>query len=523
MLPQKLDPDRYKTILIKRKWYVIIPLFITLTASAVYLLTAKRLYKATTLILVQRQTVPENYVSSTVTASIHERMRTIKEHITSRSNLEGLINKYDLYAPKNREEKALTIEEKVEFMRKSISIWVNRGASFSLSFIYSNPEKVMQVTNDLTTNFINENLMVREEQSVGTTQFLQNELDRIEVALKRREKALTDFQQEHRGSLPDQLSSNFNMLKQYNDKVASIEQRLDEARTQKIMLQEQIANSERISETVQVDQRDDSTESIQETFISSDITELKHRLKELQHRYTEKHPDVIKLKTIIARMEANQPELPEAESSDMFVQQLESLALQMASIQNTIKTHQQEKAELDKKIAIVTKRIEDTSDVGLELISLQRDYNSIRSQYNNLLAKKLQSELAESLEIRKKGEQFKIIDHAKLPEKPFKPNVPKTLLAGILVGLTAGLGLALGLEYMDKSFEDYRELSEFLQMPLLAVIPRIETRQDLIKKKRVRIFAYCLSGFSLTAVGIGVWFWINGYLQELMKRLVDMQ
>ena len=74
----------------------------------------------------------------------------------------------------------------------------------------------------------------------------------------------------------------------------------------------------------------------------------------------------------------------------------------------------------------------------LELISLQRDYDTINNQYSSLLAKKLESELAESMEKRQKGEQFKILDHAKLPEKPFKPNLRKILLAALMLGLAAG-------------------------------------------------------------------------------------
>jgi hypothetical protein len=150
----------------------------------------------------------------------------------------------------------------------------------------------------------------------------------------------------------------------------------------------------------------------------------------------------------------------------------------------------------------------------LELTSLQRDYDVIRNQYNNLLSKKLQSQLAENMEMRKKGEQFRVIDRAKLPEKPFRPNIPKILLAGLLAGLAAGCGLALALEYLDTSFRDHQEIGEFLHLPLLALIPRIETAAESRRRQRFKVFAYCLSGVLLVGVGIGVYLWMNGNLQE---------
>jgi polysaccharide chain length determinant protein (PEP-CTERM system associated) len=530
MLPKKFDLDQYKSVFLRRKWYVIVPFFVTLAATAVYILITPRVYRASTLILVQRQTVPENYIRTTVTASLSDRIATIKQQVTSRSNLEGLIKKYDLYASEDPTDKGLTMQEKVSLMRKHINVWVIRGAAFKIVFIYSNPELVMRVANDLTANFIEENLRVREQQSVGTTKFLQSELDRIEGDLKSRESALTAYKQKHMGALPDQLSSNLSMLSRLSTKVLNIERRLDEARSQKIMIQGQIENFKSMYEALQVDD-EGVIENGGETFVSPELGELRQRLETLRLRYTDNHPDVLKLERMIARIEEDRKQPPTGEDDaqieqeippaggDIFAGRLESLMFHMNSIEQTIQESQRERAETQREIATLTKRIEDTPRLKLELISLQRDYDTIRGQYANLLAKKLQSQLAESLESRQKGEQFKVVDKAKLPEKPFKPDIPKLLLAGLFAGLAAGCGLVLGMEYLDKSFRDYNEIREFLQIPLLAVIPRIETSDDTRKKKRLRICAYCLSGCFLVVVGVGVWLWFNGNLEEWVKML----
>ena len=531
MLPKNFDFDAYKSILLRRKWYVIVPFFATLVATAVYILITPRIYQASTLILVQRQTVPENYISPTVTASLSDRISTIKQQVTSRTNLETLVDRYKLYSSKDPSKSDLTMQDKVESMRESITVQVHRGAAFSITFVYPDPEKVMRVANDLTAHFIDENLREREEQSIGTTQFLENELAQMKTSLEEKEAQLTAYKQKYMGGLPDQLETNFSMLKQLSDKSVSIERSLDEARTQKIMLQGQISNLKSMSESLPATDQGGLVGLDAGPAGSPEIEELKRRLQNLRLRYTENHPDVLKVKKMIARLEEQDQQTVADETAhpaegvvpsadyDIFAGQVEGLSFQMKSIEQTIRNLQGEKVALERQIDLLKQRIEDTPRRQLELISLQRGYDTIKHQYDALLEKKLQSQLASNMEKRQKGEQFKVIDRAKLPEKPFRPNVPKLLLTGLLAGLAAGFGLALGMEYFDQSFRDHKEVADFLQVPVLAVIPRMQTAADIKKRHRFRVFACCLSGCLLLAVGVGVWLWVSGDLRELLEKI----
>lgn len=529
MLPQKLDLGYFRQAFYRRKWYIIITFFLVLALSVVYVIVKPRLYRASTLILVQGQTMPTHYVNPTVTASLSQRISTIKDHVTSRSILESLINKYDLYASKDPSEKEMIMEEKVELMRKNIDVLVHQGAAFRITFIYQDPIKVMKVANDLTAYFMEENLRIREEQSTDTTKFLESEAARLEEALRQKDETLTAYKQKHMGGLPDELQTNFKMLQRISEKVTSIERSLDEARTQKIMIQGQLSNLQSLSESLPINQPA-FTETDEETTSSSELLVLMERLKNLLVRYTENHPDVVKIKKRIAHIRKNQQETAgqnDAPADDLtlkadvgiFAGQLENMRSQLDSIEETIRTLQSEKAELEKKAAILATRIEETPKRQMELTALQRDYSTLYDQYQSLISKKLQSELAANMELRQKGEQFIVVDRAKVPEKPFRPNVPKILLAGIFAGLTAGFGLALGIEYLDQSFMDYKEISEFLQIPLLAVIPRLETAADARKKHHMTVLACCIGACLLLAIGIGVWLWVNGNLQAWVQEI----
>ena len=121
MLPKEFDMENYKEILLRRKWYIIISLFIVFTMGLIYYIITPRMYRASTLIFVQKQKVPTNYIRPTVTGNQDERIRTIQQQVTSRTNLENLINKFNLYASNNPSDKEMIMEEKVDIMRKSIN------------------------------------------------------------------------------------------------------------------------------------------------------------------------------------------------------------------------------------------------------------------------------------------------------------------------------------------------------------------------------------------------------------------
>jgi polysaccharide chain length determinant protein (PEP-CTERM system associated) len=531
MLLQKYDLNDYISILLRRKWYIVIPFLLFVLAGVIYALATPKLYQSTTLILVQRQKVPDTYIKSTVTDALSDRINTLKQQVTSRTNLEHLITTFDLYTSSNPSKTEMIMQDKLKLMRQRIFIRVMRSAAFSISFIDEDPYKTRDITNALASNFINEHLRAREDQSIGTTVFLEKELARIKQLLSGKESALTAYKQQHMGAMPDQLATNLALRGQLRKQIESIERSLGEARSQKIMLQGQITTmkqmtgSESVDSLIELDTQDVITSAPQ-------VQKLKERLENLLLRYTEKHPDVIKLKRMIARTEEKQQLdtqtseeklLAEGdltlEGGGMLKAQVETLQMQLASIVRTIEDHHKEKGKLEKKTTRLDKIIADTPKRQLDLISLQRDYDIIKRQYDSLLAKKLESQLASNMEKKQKGEQFKVIDPAKLPEKPFKPNRPRILLLTVLAGLGVGCGLALGMEYLDQSFWNYDEVGEFLQLPVLAVIPWIKTTDDARKQKRFRVFAYCLSGCLLVVVCIGVWLLMNYSVVELVEKI----
>jgi uncharacterized protein involved in exopolysaccharide biosynthesis len=317
----------------------------------------------------------------------------------------------------------------------------------------------MEVTNALVLDFIQENLSQKKDESADTTEFLGGELQRVETLLEERELALTTYKQKHMGGLPEQLSTNLAMRGQLLQKIESIERSLDQANSQKIMLQGQIST---FKSSMGFDPLI-SLEPDNEITSSSELIKLKEELRDLSLRYTKNHPDVIKLRRKIALLEEEQ-EAPTANeetavandiaptSGGLVDTRFSGLDFQLVSIDQTIKDLRAQKLKIELENRRLDQLIADTPKRKLDLINLERDYNAIKQQYNSLLSKKLDSDLVTSMEKKEKGAGFKVVNPANRPTKPVSPNIPRIILMAALAGLAVGFGLAFGMEYIDQSF-----------------------------------------------------------------------
>jgi len=494
---------RYIDIAKRRKWWLIIPFLLSLLVGFAYFLVTPKIYKAETLILVQSQKVPEDFVRPIVTTELEDRLRTITQEVTSRTNLERIVQEHELYLAR----KNLLLEEKVQIIRQNVSVDVSYGDrrgqeahAFTISFHHENPIKVMQVTNALSSNFISENLKIRETQVVGTSSFLFDELDATENKLAQKEANLKVYREKYMGGLPEQLETNLRILERLQEQVAELNSSLRDAESRKMMIQTQIADhQERPTAIVSTPTEHGQPET-------TDLVSLRNQLASLESRYTERHPDVIRLRNIINKLESGDTSVdggprpggtPESELSQNLRRQQQDVILEIDKLKNDIeKTHAQ--------IESYESKVEDTPKREQELLSLKRDYDNLQELYNSLLGRKLEAEIAVSMERKQKGEQFRVIDAAKIPNRPVAPDVKKIILFTFVIGLGLGGGLAFLKENMDSSFKTPDDIEDDLQIPVLVTLPLklTELERKKIKLKNILAYTATLFGFILSAIGI---------------------
>lgn len=502
--------DEYIEILYRRIWYIIIPFSLIVAGACAFAVFAPRQYKASTLILVSPQRIPEAFVQATVTSKVEERLQSIAQEVLSRTRLEQVINELKLY---QQEQKKLSLEETVEVMRKDIKVALptksDEKGYFTISYIGHEPNVVTMVANRLGSHFIEENLKIREMQAVGTSEFLANELTSVKEKLDHLEAAVAQYKRRHMGELPEQRESNIKILEQLQNQYQRVGENLRAAQDRKLFLQKQLTDMEMplvsqgdgpfdkerrqslgkssylqkemlplspyadtTSETV--GERKGSYETQRESLIRS--------LEELQAKYTDNHPDVIAVKKSLADHEAKKDEKGAKDKkgvSDLKRDpRYKELRNQLDYTDHEIARLKESEREAVRLIDKYRTRIEQTPAREQDMASLMREHQSTKENYERLLQKSQSAQQAENLEKRQKGEQFRIIDPARVPEKPFSPDIPKILLIGLFAGIGGGFGLAFLREQMDRSFRESGDVEITLGLKVLATIPHIEEKES---------------------------------------------
>jgi polysaccharide chain length determinant protein (PEP-CTERM system associated) len=508
----------------------VLTVFVVVTAGTIVVTSRMPdLYKSDTLILVDPQRVPESYVKATVTGDIRSRLSTLSQQILSVTRLQKIIDALNLYPT---EKKTLAREDVIALMRRHISVGTESsfGASqdlqaFRIGFSGEDPRLVAQVANELASLFIEENLKAREQQATGTTEFLQNQLLETRKSLEAQEAKLKDFRLKHLGEMPEQQSADLQILGQLQSQFQLEGEALARAEQQRSMMQTMLSQTSVPVIDLDGNEQPKSMKGEPKPVGSPSVSPARAQLAALLAKgYTEKHPTVRKLMAEISAEEAAQQEPAAKEATPpvpvsaaaspestaptqpvskpvppLVATNNPVLQSQIRQVDAEIAKHKQELQRLNKQIAGYQSRLEAIPVREQQITELVRDYEMSKAHYSQLLDNQLSAETATQLEIRQKGEKFSILDPAQPAERPYSPKRGLIDAGGSVAGLALGLLLALVSEVMGMSITTTQQITESTGVPVLEVIPVIETFQDRMIRRR-RIVWAAVSG--VLAVGL---------------------
>jgi len=495
-----------------RKFWLLIPILIGGLVSVYLLKTLPKIYESSTFIMVEGQKIPQNIVKSAVTGTAQDRLSTIKQQVLSRSFLRRIIEKFGLY---ESDDPSITQKEgaKINRLRKNITVATQgrrRLESFTISFQGKDPERVMNVTNELASLVMEENLKIREEAVEGAIEFLDVELALLKKELERQENRVGEYKRVHMGELPGQLDSNLRALDRFQSNLESIQVSKKAAQDRVIDLERMLETTRRQFINAKLNaQKGLSVEIVGETPgpvfspLAQKLAQRKEELLDLLTEYSEDYPDIVILRRNIAvlenqvaRLQNNQSlnpigdiepgsELREDMETEGFDGSATIIALrrQIGKVNEELDYMIKKEREIQAKIKIYERRVENTPKRGQEMVIMNRDYNNIANNYQALLNKKLNANLSENLEKRQKGEQFRIIDSANFPEKSIKPNRLQLVLMGIFGGLGLGVALVFCREQLDNSIRNPEEVERITSVLVLAEIP--DFADAMTKNKKV--------------------------------------
>jgi len=517
-----LTPGDYIQILKRRRWSLILPFVSVFLMAFIIAVMLPPVYKSVSTILIEEQEIPSDFVITTVTSYAEQRLMSINQRIMSASRLMDIINRFNLYKDK---KDRWTNEEIIEKMRQDVKMEPisaevtdrrtgrpsTATTAFTLSFEGTgDPVVIQRVADRITSLFLEENQKVRARQTSETSKFIENEMLNVKTQLTEIEKQIAAFKEKHINELPELFQVNMQSLNNIEVNLDRAKEQLRSLKEREGSLQTQIAAI--ISDSKNLDKKR--------------LDELRLQMVYLKTRFSDQYPDVVKIGAEIAEIEKKLSNTDRSlkkhddrEDNPAYI----SMRSQLSATQADIESVNRQIRDLDKKSNDYRNRIEATPRIEEQYKAIAMEQINTKAKYDDLMRKLMESKVAEGLEKEQKGERFTLIDAARLPEKPYKPNRLAIILIGVVLGIGAGVGLAAVIEFSDDAVRSEKRLVSATSFPVLSVIPKIITETELARQKfKVKVFT--LGVLVCAAGGLAVFHFVfmdlNVFWAKLMRKLV---
>jgi polysaccharide biosynthesis transport protein len=453
-------------------------------------------YRATTTILVDPQKIPERYVSSTVTSDPNARMNTLTQQVLSASRLQEIIDKNNLY-PDLRKKRSR--EEVIEYVRQKTKIDLKLApspdqglSSFSISYEDEDRSLVASIANQLATSFIDWNLKAREQQALGTTQFLSTELEQTRESLADQESQLESFRMKHAGATPDQVNVNLQALSGLRAELQTNSDAISRLDQERILLTQ-----------VKPTEVRDPASLTERGRILQEKRRLENELWNLKWQFTDTYPDVMAAREQLKNLNARLVTMPES-PLDSADERDSNTQVRLALIDKDLKRHKQQQAALQQQIQSYQGKVDSVPVLEAQLAELTRNYEVSRQNYQSLLDKTFSAEMSEQLERKQQGQRFTVLDAARTPEKPIKPDRLKLIAGVVALALLLPAGATIGAHCMSGSVRSEAELRGMLPLKIqvLGTIPPIVSQADLYRGRIIAIQTFVVSAIACIALVI---------------------
>jgi polysaccharide biosynthesis transport protein len=543
-------PQDVLALLVRRKWWVIVPFLALFSTSALLTYILPRTYVSETLIVVQPRDVPKDFVKDLVSGTPEERLKTIEQMVLSRTNLLKILREFGDTLP---EFSKLNLDAKVLKLRDQIDIFfeLERGRDgktmplsyFRISYQNQNPELAQKIASKLTTLFIEQDSKTRETQVFGTTEFLSAELDKVSTQLAASQEELKVVKSARQFELPDQRDANLRTLDRLIADKKSNSEALDRFAGFRLTLESQLLQTPpTIVKPIPVSSlqggiRNPQFEELRRQQLDyEEFRKAQAEFDDLSSRYSEKHPDVQAAKVRLERLRQRIPADPTGtdagsvplpptdlvEPNPVYVK----MAAQLRDLQTELAIREKEKAYIDREIAKYSSRVENAPNAEQAIADVVRENTELQKNYEDLKNKLAEARLSESLESKQRGAQFSIQDPANYPLTPAKPNKGFVLLACAIASLGIAIVFAGLVDVARQKVWTQSQIEAYWGVPVLVDIPEIVTDVNPAetRKKMFLVAASSVAGAALFSACLYVLYWKQSFvlqhLDPVLQQLV---
>jgi polysaccharide chain length determinant protein (PEP-CTERM system associated) len=440
-------------------------------------------FTSQTMILVKQATVPTDIVKPIVTDDLTRRLASMQEQILSRTRLQPIIDKFDLY----KKDRAKTSEEElVRRLRSSVKVTpleAMQGTDsrqlpgFYIDVEFENAKVAQAICAEVSEMFLEQNKKERENDANKTTAFLTGQLQEAKAKLDEQDSRLAGFKRQYLGSLPEEEQTNLSLLTSTNSQLEATTQALSRAEQDRAFNESLLSSQEANGKGKPSAPADDATQL--------ELDRMNQQLVVLLAHYTAKHPDVVKLEGQIEQLKKRQSQEQSTVTSPndggapvSNNPQTQQLRAKVRQDEIDIKDLTKRQAQIQEQIRNLQGRVQESPVVEQQFKEITRDHQTALDFYNDLLKRRETSAMAGDLEQQQESERFTVYDPPNLPEKPSSPNQPLLAGGGLAGGVALGLGILYLIAYGDKTLHNERDVEKCLKLPVLTLIPELRWQAD---------------------------------------------
>lgn len=508
----------------RQRWYMVLIIWLVSIAGWLVVYKLPDQYKASARVYVDTQSILKPLLRGLTVDSNQgaQQVALMTRTLLSRPNLEKVARMTDLDLKGQNPEQ---MEAVLSGLGKDITLeGTGRENLYTISYVNNDPQLAKRVVQSLLTIFVESSLGETRRDTNTAQQFIDKQIAEYEARLVEAEEKLKEFKRQNVGVMPargegyyESMQAAMGSLEQAQLELREVENRRNEIKRQ---LEDEELNADSVTPS--------KPAAAAPSAVDGRIQSLQAKMDGLLLQFTERHPDVIEIKRIIAQLEKQkQDELkalaPAAgedrrESSPVYLQlklALGEAEANVASLRVRVNEHARRVNQLKAMVDTIPK-------VETELGQLNRDYDVNKQNYETLLARREAAKMSEEAGQTSDEVKFKVIDPPYVPSAPSAPNRPLLMLLVLLGGLAAGIAFAFLLAQLKPVFDSRRNLSEITGLPVLGSISMVWTPAQL-RKRRIDLGTFGLAGAALLMIfgGIETLLLLNVDVVGHLKSLVN--
>ncbi len=500
----------------RRKWLILLPV-LTMTAAIGYVVhRLPSIYESKTLLTVKPPTISDKVVQSLTDEDLTQRLQTINQEVLSRSSLEPMVTKYNLFELERNA--GVPMEMIIEKMYKTIVVEPERSdddrkvAAFKITYRDRSPEAARNVAAELASKYVNAQVLASTQTAETTREFLDNQVNQAKATLDTLEQQRLAIMMQNVETLPDSQQGLIAQLQGLRQREETVSKEKETLTTEKGRLNDSIralnsqariiedfGEKETIDVASQASRIEDSPAYVQ---LVSKRADLSSKLENLKLTLKEKHPDVIRatneVKKINEEIEAlkksTQVRVNDATSASSRKAELQKQNLeiekqkaesQINQIESQMKFKDQEVQQNAVQISILENKINSIPNVKVALEGITNQYQSAKTTFDDYQKKRNDANLQVDREQNAQGETIRVQDAASLPESPVAPKRGLLTALGSAIGLMLGLFLAAACELPRVlKIQNIEDAKHYTGLPILASVPPLLSPNERVWQSR---------------------------------------